>query len=118
MQTCCTAARRALSRRSLATAASQASASSSAASTSSAGGATYSRPIPQGSLPVYDEALAYIEQDKQEKLKLLESLKKDLQSLGSDASSSELQNQITATEIASLINDPEIRWQFRNGAGQ
>lgn len=122
MQTCCRAARRALSRRSLATAATQASASSSAASTSSAGAAatSYSRPVPQGSLPVYDEALAYIEQDRKEKLKALEDLKKELQSLGSDASSSsrsELQNRITATEIASMINDPEVRWQFRNGAG-
>ncbi|KAK9899746.1 PEBP-like protein [Cystobasidium minutum MCA 4210] len=121
MQTCCRAARRALSRRSLATAATQASASSSAASTSSAGAAatSYSRPVPQGSLPVYDEALAYIEQDRKEKLKALEDLKKELQSLGSDASSSsrsELQNRITATEIASMINDPEVRWQFRNGA--
>lgn len=116
MQSCCAAARRTLSRRSLSRSAPQASASTSASSSAS----SYSRPIPEGSLPAYDEALAYIEQDKQEKLKSLEELNKKLQSLGSDASKSsriDLQNQITATEIASLVNDPETRWKFRHGQG-
>lgn len=119
MQSCCTAARRALCRRSRLTVAPQASASTSAASASSSLSATsYARPIPAGSLPVYDEALAYIEQDKDEKLKAIEQLKQKLQSLGSDApakSRINLLDQITAAEIASLVNDPETRWKFRNG---
>lgn len=120
MQSCCRIARRALSRRSLATSASsQASTSTSAASTSS-GAVAYSRPIPEGKLPAYDEAVAFIEQDKQERLKAIEEAKKQMQSLSADAKAGErivLYNTIQANEIASLINDPETRWKFRNGQG-
>lgn len=69
---------------------------------------------------MYDEALAYIEQDRDEKLKAIEQLKQKLQSLGSEApakSRINLLDQITAAEIASLVNDPETRWKFRNGLG-
>jgi hypothetical protein len=122
MQPCCTAARRAISRRLLSNSAlTQAAASSSSASTSSTTSATsYSRPVAAGKLPIYDEALAFIEQDKKEKFKTLEQLNKQLNDLGQDASQrrrKDLLRKITATEIASTINDPETRWHFRNGSG-
>lgn len=123
MQPCCRAARHALQRRARSAAVAGSALGSSRAafaSTSTSASSSYTRPIPQGTLPIYDEALAYIETDKQEKLDVIDQAKKNLAELtgtSSDSTRSQLQEELQGLEIASLINDPEIRWRFRTGQG-
>jgi len=68
----------------------------------------WSRPLGIGVLPVYDEALAYIEKDAAIKRERLESLRK-----ANDGSVSS--EALIKLEIESEINLPEVRWKFENG---
>ncbi|GAA6060350.1 hypothetical protein JCM10212_004534 [Sporobolomyces blumeae] len=81
--------------RSLATQASAPSASTS-----------YTPPVKAGVVPAYDEALAYLKQDREHKLKQLEELKKQ-----------EGVNQavLEKLEVEAWSNDPETRWKAYNG---
>jgi large subunit ribosomal protein L35 len=84
--------------RSLAT---QASASTSASS--------YAPPLKSGVLPAYDQALAYISQDRELKLKQLEELK-DNKEID--------QSALEKLEVEAWSNDPETRWKAKNGRGK
>lgn len=63
-----------------------------------------------GTLPVYDEALKFIQQDA---VSLREQIAQAKQA--GDASSEEAQRRIYALEVAAGINDPSVRAQFRRG---
>ncbi|GAA5908745.1 hypothetical protein JCM6882_008194 [Rhodosporidiobolus microsporus] len=73
-----------------------------AASTSS-----YTPPLKAGVLPAYDEAVAFIARDREDKLKQLEDLKKQ----GAD------QAALDKLEVEAWANDPETRWRAKNGQG-
>lgn len=63
-----------------------------------------------GTLPVYDEALKFIEQDA---ASLREQIAQAKQA--GSASSEEAQRRIFALEVAAGINEPSVRAQFRRG---
>lgn len=60
-----------------------------------------------GVMPVYDEALKFIQQDT-------EALREQLAQVKSDASEN-AQHRAYALEVASEINNPSVREKFRNG---
>ncbi|GAA5956966.1 hypothetical protein JCM3765_006654 [Sporobolomyces pararoseus] len=74
--------------------------------TSSSSTASYTPPIKPGVLPAYDQALAYLSQDREQKLKQLEELKKN-----NEADQSTLEK----LEVEAWSNDPETRWRANNG---
>ena len=63
-----------------------------------------------GTLPVYDEALKFIEQDA---ASLREQIAQAKQA--GSASSEEAKRRIFALEVAAGINEPSVRAQFRRG---
>ncbi|GAA5895427.1 YbhB/YbcL family Raf kinase inhibitor-like protein [Sporobolomyces salmoneus] len=67
---------------------------------------SYSAPIKPGVLPAYDQALAYIARDREQKLKDLEELKgnKEVD-----------QAVLEKLEVEAWSNDPETRWKANNG---
>ncbi|TNY24433.1 phosphatidylethanolamine-binding protein [Rhodotorula diobovata] len=67
--------------------------------------ASYQPPVQPGTLPAYDHALAYIQQDRDHKLAQLEELKKRQAD----------QAQLDKLEIEAWSNDPETRWRAKNG---
>ncbi|GAA5991045.1 hypothetical protein JCM10908_006515 [Rhodotorula pacifica] len=85
------------------------SAPARAAATTPAASTTpsYQPPVKAGSLPAYDAALEYIQQDRENKLKQLEQLKQS----GAE------QEAIDKLEVEAWSNDPETRWRAKNGAG-
>lgn len=70
---------------------------------------SYSAPIKPGVLPAYDQALAYIARDREQKLKDLEELKgnKEVD-----------QAVLEKLEVEAWSNDPETRWKANNGQGE
>lgn len=64
-------------------------------------------PLEPGQLRAYDAAVAYIAQDRERKLALLEQRKKE----GAD------EDELESIEIEAWINDPETRWKAKNGLG-
>jgi large subunit ribosomal protein L35 len=77
-------------------------------STSSArAGPSYTPPVKAGVLPAFDEAVKFIQADRETKLKELEALKKD----GAEPASLE------KLAVEAWANDPETRWKSRNGQG-
>lgn len=70
--------------------------------------ASYQPPVQPGTLPAYDHALAYIQQDRDHKLAQLEELKKRQAD----------QAQLDKLEIEAWSNDPETRWRAKNGHGE
>ncbi|GAA5873785.1 hypothetical protein JCM16303_002588 [Sporobolomyces ruberrimus] len=66
---------------------------------------SYAPPIKAGSLPAYDQALAYITRDRESKLKQLEELKgnKEVE-----------QAVLEKLEVEAWSNDPETRWKAAN----
>lgn len=81
------------------------STTTSAASTST----SYTAPLKAGVLPAYDQALAYIAQDRKDKLSQLEKLgkQKDVD-----------QSLLEKLEVEAWANDPETRWRAASGSGQ
>ena len=79
------------------------------ASSSPAAAAVYNRPLKAGVLPAYDQALAYIEKDRQSKLERLDKLSKD-----GNASKQELEK----LQVEAWANDPETRWRANTGNGE
>ncbi|KAG9303594.1 hypothetical protein G9A89_018490 [Geosiphon pyriformis] len=78
------------------------------------------RPPKLGVLPVYDEALKYINQDQEFQLRRLEKLDKRIDALKFARSPKielieRFQKLRYEFETRSLINDPEVRWKFKNG---
>ena len=71
--------------------------------------AAYQAPLKAGVLPAYDQALAYIEQDRKSKLARLEQLKKQ-----KDVDTTVLEK----LEVESWANDPETRWRAATGNGE
>lgn len=69
---------------------------------------TWTRPLEPGVLPAYDEALAYIERDSENKRAELERLRKQT----NPKVSAEVLEKL---EIESEINLPEVRWNFNQG---
>lgn len=86
------------------------SSSAPSSSTSISPSKSYTRPIPAGSSKVYDEALLVLQKDKESKLARIQELRKGKSSEG-------VEEEILGLEIASEINDPEVRWRHRNGLG-
>ncbi|GAA6020577.1 hypothetical protein JCM11491_000802 [Sporobolomyces phaffii] len=74
--------------------------------TASTSASSYTPPIKAGVLPAYDQALAYIAQDRDHKLKELEQLKgnKDVDPA-----------VVEKLEVEAWSNDPETRWNAKNG---
>lgn len=70
--------------------------------------ATYQAPLKAGALPAYDQALAYIEQDRKSKLEKLELLRKQ-----KEVDKSVLEK----LEVEAWANDPETRWRAATGNG-
>ncbi|KAF9513867.1 hypothetical protein BS47DRAFT_1485340 [Hydnum rufescens UP504] len=68
----------------------------------------WTRPLEPGVLPAYDEALAYIERDSENKRAELERLRKQT----NPKASVEVLEKL---EIESQINLPEVRWNFKQG---
>lgn len=66
-------------------------------------------------MAVYDEALAYIAKDREDKLTRIEKLNGQLQKAQSSDERRHLQDNLERLTLASEINDPEIRWRARNG---
>jgi large subunit ribosomal protein L35 len=90
----------------------------------------WSRPLAQGVLPAYDEALRYILWDSAVLTEEARQLKKQVehkQELCKNLPDSEkqsilseldaLQEKVGIIEVQSQINRPEVRWKFRNGLG-
>ncbi|KPV74569.1 uncharacterized protein RHOBADRAFT_45059 [Rhodotorula graminis WP1] len=73
-----------------------------------AASSSYQPPVQPGSLPAYDHALAYIQQDRDAKLAQLEDLKAK-----GDADPSVLDK----LEVEAWSNDPETRWRAKHGHG-
>lgn len=69
--------------------------------------ASYQPPVKPGSLPAYDAALEYIQQDRDSKLKQLEQLKQQ----------GAAQEALDKLEVEAWSNDPETRWRAKQGAG-
>jgi large subunit ribosomal protein L35 len=67
-----------------------------------------------GVLPAYDEALALILKDANQKRAELEELKKQLEST-SDSERNLILKRLEKLDIESEINVPEVRWNFRMG---
>ncbi|GAA6011683.1 hypothetical protein JCM10207_004208 [Rhodosporidiobolus poonsookiae] len=68
--------------------------------------AAYAAPLKPGQLPAFDEAVAYIAKDRENKLKQLEELKRQG---GVD------QAVLDKLEVEAWANDPETRWKAKNG---
>ncbi|KAL7004681.1 mitochondrial 54S ribosomal protein YmL35 [Cystobasidiomycetes sp. EMM_F5] len=126
LQPCCRAAAAVFRRRRLATIVQNgASQSETAAQTpiqSETTSREWKRPVKKGAIPAYDEALALLERDREDKLKQLQQAKAELAGLSSDGNAevvsrrkTQLQNRIEGLEIAAAINMPETRTKFRNG---
>lgn len=80
-----------------------------ATSASPAASTSYQAPLKAGALPAYDQALAYIEQDRKSKLTQLEQLRKQ-----KDVEQAELEK----LEVEAWSNDPETRWRAATGNGE
>ena len=78
-----------------------------AAAASTSTSTSYQPPVKAGSLPAYDAALEYIQQDRENKLKQLEQLKQ----------SGAAQDKLDKLEVEAWSNDPETRWRAKTGAG-
>ncbi|GAA5836809.1 hypothetical protein JCM3766R1_006270 [Sporobolomyces carnicolor] len=75
-------------------------------STASASASGYAAPIKPGVLPAYDQALAYIARDREQKLKQLDELR----------NANEVDPAaIEKLEVEAWSNDPETRWNANNG---
>lgn len=111
---CCRAARQLPQQRSLATN----STSRASSSTLTGSDSTYHRPLKSGELPVYDRALAYIQEDREKKLASLKYLRQQLEQTSSEDRKAVLQERILGLEVTSEINDPEVRWKYKNGLGE
>ena len=72
---------------------------------------TWQPALKPGILPVYDEALKHIEHDS---AALRDQIAKEKQQ--ADMSSTDVQERVYALEVASDINQPSVRAQFRRGA--
>jgi hypothetical protein len=70
---------------------------------------TYSPPLKPGQLAAYDEAVAFIAKDREEKLKLIEELR---------AKGEEDQDKLDEIETEAWVRDRETRWRARNGLGE
>ncbi|CAG8548338.1 7571_t:CDS:2 [Ambispora leptoticha] len=72
-----------------------------------------------GVLAAYDEALKYIKQDQEEKkrkiARLEDLISKEETNPSSDYSIQKLKKRKYRLQIDSEINDPKVRWNFRNG---
>jgi len=78
----------------------------------------YTPPLAPGILPAYDEALALLSRDRQEKLEKLGAKRGELDKVkgqGNKAQLRQLEEELEDLEIFSEINVPEVRWRFRNG---
>ncbi|PWN47630.1 PEBP-like protein, partial [Violaceomyces palustris] len=97
-------------RHALAASSSSSSSSSSSTNSPSSSKASWSRPIQEGALPAYDEALNLISSNS-------EKLRNQIQELKSKSHKSTPEGRATiqSLEIASQINDPKILWEFQNG---
>ena len=71
---------------------------------------TWQPALKPGTLPVYDEALKHIEHDS---ATLRDQIAKEKQQ--ADMSSTDVQERVYALEVASDINQPSVRAQFRRG---
>lgn len=78
---------------------------------------SYARPIAEGSLPVYDEALSLIRNDQERSKSKMQRLQNDLAQTNNDGTKAWLKERIDALELRSELYDPEIRWRARNGQG-
>lgn len=78
-----------------------------AAAASTSTSSSYQPPVKAGSLPAYDAALDYIQQDRENKLKQLEQLKQ----------AGAAQDKLDKLEVEAWSNDPETRWRAKSGAG-
>ncbi|CAJ0626071.1 11172_t:CDS:2 [Entrophospora sp. SA101] len=80
------------------------------------------KPPALGVNPAYDEALKYINEDKQRKLEEIKVIEAQISELLKDKNKSEeqddklsqLENKKTDLEILSQVNDPEIQWKYNN----
>jgi len=71
--------------------------------------ASYQPPVQPGSLPAYDHALAYIQQDRDAKLAQLDDLKR---------TGNADPHALDKLEVEAWSNDPETRWRAKHGHGE
>lgn len=83
------------------------SASTSASAGPSTSSSPYTRPLKAGVLPAYDEALKYLEQDRDAKLAQLDKTRAELSA-----------EEAEKLEVDALVNDPEVRWRAANKSGK
>lgn len=77
----------------------------------------WSRPLANGVIKAYDEAVALIRHDSNLKMRELHRVQKEME--GADASLKKgLEGRLQKLQIESQINLPEIRWQMKEGLGQ
>lgn len=81
-------------------------------SSSTRAAATYTPPLKPGVLPAYDAALAYLAQDRSDKLKRLDQLKQE------GNKDVEQQHVLEKLEVEAWANDPETRWRANSGNGE
>ena len=74
----------------------------------------YQRPIPAGQLPVYDLALEVLESDKRRVQEELKELIKDNKPK-SAVEEKQWKQRIAQLEVLEGSNDPEVRYNFKNG---
>ncbi|KZT61776.1 PEBP-like protein [Calocera cornea HHB12733] len=78
----------------------------------------YTPPLPPGQLDIYDLSLALLARDKQAKLALLAHLRAALPALPDGGEEhTKTTARIRKLEIDAEINDPAVRWTFRQGKG-
>lgn len=112
---CCRAAGKAVHRRTFASSRKAAAAAASTSSTTTTQ-KSYRPPLKKGELAIYDEAVAYLEKDREEKLQRLRQLEEAQKSSNSEEQDG-VQDEILGLQIASEINMPETRWMFKHGQG-
>ncbi|KAG9001949.1 hypothetical protein FRB95_002031 [Tulasnella sp. JGI-2019a] len=75
----------------------------------------WTRPIANGVIKAYDEALALIRHDSNVKLREVQRVRKDLEAASEAGQKAELEGRLQKLEIESQINLPEVRWGMKEG---
>ncbi|ORY31603.1 phosphatidylethanolamine-binding protein [Naematelia encephala] len=92
------------------------STTSTVSSTSSSSSTKWKRPIKEGINPAYDAALTYLSSYQTKTLSKLSALQTKLAS-ASEEDINSLREKIDQLEIEAYINDPAVRYEFKNTAG-
>lgn len=78
----------------------------------------WTRPIANGVIKAYDEALALIRHDSNVKIREVQRLLKELDAAAEPGQKQEVEARLQKLEVESQINLPEVRWGMKEGLGQ